>query len=180
MKQKIYQILLLSLSLIKENEAFNLVVRKKTITTSLSPKHSNSQTSLYSQQYYHEDLNSAVYRKEHEMKQVNEQHTSLSDPVRMAMGYIVEDNNQPLRLAKALRRTYDDPQNPSHPNYKEKTEEEKERAEKLLQYGMQDSVMRRGSFIVDIKRKSLSRPGETFARYDDAGMVAEASKYYFG
>ncbi len=27
---------------------------------------------------------------------------------------------------------------------------------------------------MDIKRKSLSRPGETFARYDDASMVAEA------
>ena len=39
---------------------------------------------------------------------------------------------------------------------------------------MKDAVMRRGSFIVDIKRKSLSRPGENFARYDDAGMVAEA------
>jgi len=34
--------------------------------------------------------------------------------------------------------------------------------------------MRRGSFIVDIKRKSLSRPGEVFSRYDDAGIVAEA------
>jgi len=39
---------------------------------------------------------------------------------------------------------------------------------------MADAVMRRGSFIVDIKRKSLSRPGEIFARYDDASMVAEA------
>ncbi len=57
---------------------------------------------------------------------------------------------------------------------KDKTQEEIEREQKLLEYGMKDAVMRRGSFIVDIKRKSLSRPGETFARYDDASMVAEA------
>uniref|UniRef100_A0A7S1D1L0 indole-3-glycerol-phosphate synthase n=1 Tax=Cyclophora tenuis TaxID=216820 RepID=A0A7S1D1L0_CYCTE len=31
-----------------------------------------------------------------------------------------------------------------------------------------------GSFIVDIKRKSLSRPGKVFCNFDDAGMVAEA------
>lgn len=57
---------------------------------------------------------------------------------------------------------------------KDKTQEEIEREQKLLEYGMKDAIMRRGSFIVDIKRKSLSRPGETFARYDDASMVAEA------
>lgn len=57
---------------------------------------------------------------------------------------------------------------------KDKTQEEIEREQKLLEYGMKDAVMRRGSVIVDIKRKSLSRPGETFARYDDASMVAEA------
>lgn len=175
MKRKVNQILLLSFFLISESEAFNPVQTRFASISSLSttsPLSTTSSTTLFSQ--YHEDLNSAVYRKEHEMKKVNEQHTSLSDPVRMAMGYIVEDANQPLKLAKAIRRVYDDPANPAHPKYKEKTEEEKEREEKLLEYGMRDSVMRRGSFIVDIKRKSLSRPGETFARYDDAGMVAEA------
>ncbi len=177
MKRKIDQILLLSICLINDMEAFitpggigggggvHHHAPKITSTTTT--------TTIYSQ--YHEDLNSAVYRKEHEMKKVNAQHTSVSDPIRMAMGYIVEDANQPLKLAKALRRVYDDPiNNPSHPNYREKTEEEKEREQKLLEYGMQDTIMRRGSFIVDIKRKSLSRPGEVFARYDDAGMVAEA------
>ena len=34
--------------------------------------------------------------------------------------------------------------------------------------------MRRASFVVDIKRKSLSRPGETFCRFDNAAIVAEA------
>ena len=56
-----------------------------------------------------EDLHGAVYRKEHEMKQVNQQHSSLSDPVRMAIGYVLEveeENRPPLKLAKALRRTY--------------------------------------------------------------------------
>lgn len=123
---------------------------------------------------HHEDLNAAVYRKEHEMKKINEQHSTMSDPIRMAITYISEDNNQPMKLAKALRRVYDDPSNPSNPNYSEKTEDEQKRQEKLLEYGMQDAVMRRGSFVVDIKRKSLSRPGETFARFDDAGMVASA------
>jgi indole-3-glycerol phosphate synthase len=122
-----------------------------------------------------EDLHGAIYRKEHEMKKVNQQHSSLSDPIRMAIGYVLEgDTRPPLKLAKALRRTYDDPFSPDNPNAKEKTQEELDRELKLLEYGMADAVMRRGSFIVDIKRKSLSRPGETYARYDDASMVAEA------
>jgi Indole-3-glycerol phosphate synthase len=122
-----------------------------------------------------EDLHGAIYRKEHEMKRVNQQHSSLSDPVRMAVGYVLEgDARPPLKLAKALRRTYDDPFSPDNPNVKEKTQQEIDREQKLLEYGMADAVMRRGSFIVDIKRKSLSRPGETYARYDDASMVAEA------
>ena len=150
-------------------------MKSKTWKTVKKKIASKATTSLQSTNYYHEDINSAVYRKEHEMKKINEQHSSLSDPIRMAIGYIVEDNNQEYKLAKALRRTYDDPQlNTSHPNYVEKTDEEIKREEKLLEYGMQDAVMRRGSFIVDIKRKSLSRPGETFARFDDSGMVAEA------
>jgi len=110
------------------------------------------------------------------MKQVNQKHSSLSDPVRMAIGYVVEGNTTPLKLAKALRRTYEDPFSIDNPKAKEtkQTQEELDREQKLLEYGMADAVMRRGSFIVDIKRKSLSRPGEIFARYDDASMVAEA------
>lgn len=93
----------------------------------------------------------------------------------MAIGYVIEgDTLPPLKLAKALRRTYEDPTHPDNPNAKDKTQEQTEREQKLLEYGMADAVMRRGSFVVDIKRKSLSRPGETFARYDDASMVAEA------
>jgi len=107
------------------------------------------------------------------MKGVNAQHVSLSDPVRMAVGYALE-GIQPLKLAKALRRVYDDPDNIANPNRKEMDEDEIGRADKLLEYGMKDAAMRRGSFVVDIKRKSLSRQSETFARYDDAGMVAEA------
>jgi len=123
----------------------------------------------------YEDLNAAVYRKEYEMKGVNQQHSSLSDPIRMAIGYVLEgENRPPLRLAKALRRVYDDPYNTENGNGKQKTEEELNREQKLLEYGLADPVMRRGSFVVDIKRKSLSRPGEIFARYDDASMVAEA------
>jgi hypothetical protein len=116
------------------------------------------------------DVYAAVHRKEHEMKGVNQQHVSLSDPVRMAIGYVVE-SEPPLRLAKALRRTYDDPTNPESENYRDPTQQDTDRAQKLLDNGMKDAVMRRGSFIVDIKRRSLSRPGETFARYDDAGYV---------
>ena len=124
-----------------------------------------------------EDLFGAIHRKEHEMKQVNAQHSSLSDPVRMAIGYVLEGKNRPeLKLAKALRRVYEDPENPANPNAKPtpKTEEQIGREEKLLELGMADMGMRRGSFIVDIKRKSLSHPGESFTRFDDSGMVAEA------
>lgn len=150
------------------------------IDTKFKSMPSASSTALY------EDLHGAVYRKEHEMRQVNQQHSSLSDPVRMAIGYVteVEENAlPPLKLAKALRRTYEDPMipenhNPENPNanvrIKPKSQDDLDREEKLLEYGMADAVMRRGSFVVDIKRKSLSRPGETFARYDDASMVAEA------
>ncbi len=123
----------------------------------------------------YEDLHGAVYRKEHEMKGVNQQHSSLTDPVRMAIGYVLEgDNRPPLKVAKALRRVYEDPLSPDNPNAVSKTQEQVDREEKLLEFGMMDAVMRRGSFIVDIKRKSLSRPGEVFSRYDDAGIVAEA------
>lgn len=112
------------------------------------------------------------------MKQVNAQHASLSDPVRMAIGYSLEvdasSNRPPLKVAKALRRVYDDPFNPANPNKKEMTQEELDRAEKLLEYGMKDATMRRASICIDVKRKSLSSPGERFAGFDDAGMVADA------
>jgi len=108
------------------------------------------------------------------MKRLNAQHASLSDPIRMAMGY-AQDGIERKRLAAALRRVYDDPANTANPNAKQKSDEEIEREEKLLENGMADATMRRGSFIVDIKRKSnLSYPSEVFARYDDASLVAEA------
>lgn len=114
-------------------------------------------TALASSHY--ENLHAAVHRKEHEMKAVILKHSAPSDPVRMAMDYALEgDWRPPLKLAAALRRIYEDPYNVANPN---KSEGKK-------------SDVRRGSFIVDIKRKSLSRHGETFARFDDAGMVAEA------
>jgi len=109
------------------------------------------------------------------MKKLNAQHSRPSDPVRMALGYAVEGlGGRDMKLAKALRRVYDDPENPANPNARSKTPEEEERAAKLLDVGMADAAMRRGSFVVDIKRKSLSRPGEMFARFDDAGLVADA------
>ena len=108
------------------------------------------------------------------MKRLNSQHASLSDPIQMAMGY-AQEGLERKRLAAALRRVYDDPANAANPNAKEKSEEEITKEEKLLEVGMAEATMRRGSFIVDIKRKSeLSYPGEQFARYDDAGLVAEA------
>ena len=107
------------------------------------------------------------------MKGVKARHTATTDPVRMAMEY-AQGSVSAMRLAKALRRVYDDPSNPANPNAKPLSTEEQERKEKLMDQGMADLGMRRGSFIVDIKRKSLSRPGEVFCNFDDAGMVAEA------
>lgn len=112
------------------------------------------------------------------MKRLNAQHQSLSDPVRMAMSYC-QDGIERKRLAAALRRVYDDPDNIANPNAKQqqqqRTMDELEREERMASAGVAESTMRRGSFIVDIKRKSeLSYPGEQFARFDDAGSVAEA------
>lgn len=120
-----------------------------------------------------EDLFAAVHRKEYEMKGVKAQHQSLSDPVRMAMSY-AQESESPMKLARALRRVYDDPENPANPDATPKTSEEEKRANKLQDIGMAEMGMRRGSFIVDIKRKSLSHPRETFCSFDDSGMVAEA------
>jgi indole-3-glycerol phosphate synthase len=116
----------------------------------------------------------AVHRKEHEMKRLSAQHASLSDPVRMAMSY-AQEGVERKRLAAALRRVYDDPENAANTNARLRTPGEVERGGRMLEAGLTESTMRRGSFVVDVKRRSgLSYPGEQFARYDDAGAVAEA------
>jgi indole-3-glycerol phosphate synthase len=132
-----------------------------------------------------EDLFAAVHRKEYEMKQVKAQHVSTTDPVRMAMSYAQESATSPMRLAKALRRVYDDVDNPANPNYKQETDQfdgndssktKKKKTSSSSSSMTSDLDMRRGCFIVDIKRKSaLShfRDG-TFCNFDDAGMVAQA------
>lgn len=107
------------------------------------------------------------------MKQFNAQHAALSDPIRMAMSY-AQDGVERKRLGAALRRVYDDPFNTANPDAKAKSAEQLEKEEKLLENGMAEATMRRGAFIVDIKRKSMSYPGEQFARFDDSGLVAEA------
>ena len=118
-----------------------------------------------------EDLYAAVHRKEYEMKGVRSQHQSSADPVRMAMSYAQETAN-PMKLAKALRRVHDDPTLQSDEN---ESEEETERKQKLRENGLQEMTMRRACFCVDVKRKSLSRPGEKpFCRFDNAAMVSEA------
>lgn len=147
--------------------------RNNDIIISSSASSSSSSKLFMGGRYQPEDIYAAVHRKEYEMKGVKSQHTSTTDPVRMAMGYAQESPSS-MRLAKALRRVYDDPQNPANPDAKTKSKEQLERDEKLQSIGMADLGMRRASFIVDIKRKSLSRPGEIFCNYDDAGMVAEA------
>jgi indole-3-glycerol phosphate synthase len=117
---------------------------------------------------------SAVHRKEYEMKQVRAQHVSTTDPVRMAMSY-AQESVSPMRLARALRRVYEDPQNPANPNHVPPSDDKQKRTKQLADLGMADLGMRRGAFIVDIKRQSLiTNPGEVFCRFDSASMVAEA------
>jgi len=121
-----------------------------------------------------EDLYAAVHRKEYEMKRLNSQHSTPSDPIRMAMSY-AQTGIEKKRLAAALRRVHDDPHNPANPNAVAKSPEAQEREDKLAQNGMAESGMRRGALVVDVKRRSgLSYPRENFANYDDAGSVAEA------
>lgn len=120
-----------------------------------------------------EDLYAAVHRKEYEMRGVRAQHKSSADPVRMAMSYAQETAN-PMRLAKALRRVHDDPFRDGGQD-KDLSEEERAHKQKLLDNGLAEMTMRRASFCVDVKRKSLSRPGEKpFCRFDNAAMVSEA------
>lgn len=129
--------------------------------------------SLYSSRP--EDIYAAVHRKEYEMKAVKAQHKSTTDPVRMAMSY-AQESASPMKLAKALRRVYDDPFNPANPNAQEEPKKDSERKKKLEEMGMAEMGMRRAAFVVDVKRKSLSQPpGEKpYCRFDNAAMVAEA------
>ena len=120
-----------------------------------------------------EDIYSAVHRKEYEMKAVKAQHSSITDPIQMAMGYAQESVGS-MKLAKALRRVYEDPTNSANPDAEGQSEENMKRKSKLDEFGMGEMSMRRASFIVDIKRKSLSRPGETFCKFDSPALVAEA------
>jgi hypothetical protein len=105
------------------------------------------------------------------MRGVKAQHKSTTDPVQIAMTY-AQETATPMRLAKALRRVHDDP---FRENDEDLSEEEKARKQKLLDNELAEMSMRWASFIVDIKRKPLSRPGEKqFCRFDNAAMVAEA------
>jgi indole-3-glycerol phosphate synthase len=130
-------------------------------------------TQLRSSREPPEDMYAAVHRKEYEMKAVKAQHQSSTDQVRMAMSY-AQESVSPMKLAKALRRVYEDKYNPANPDAEEEPKDASERKSKLEDMGMAEMSMRRAAFIVDIKRKSLSRPGETFCRFDNAAMVAEA------
>jgi indole-3-glycerol phosphate synthase len=139
---------------------------------------SRAKTGLWSMPYRssrtdQEDIFAAVHRKEHEMRQVRQQHRAPSDPVRMASAYGSESVGS-LRLAKALRRVYDDVTNPANPQFVHDPATAKRQAQ-LQEIGMADLGMRRGSFVVDIKRCSrITHPNENFCNYDDAGMVAQA------
>lgn len=115
------------------------------------------------------------------MKQVKQQHKSTTDPVNMALGYAEETSAGggcgTLRLAKALRRVYDDPHNPANPQCETSklSPEQTKRDEQLRALGMQEVGLRRGSFVVDVKRTSLSNGGAPpYCQFDDAGQVAEA------
>jgi len=112
------------------------------------------------------DLYAAIHRKEYEMKQLSKQHQGTTDPIRVAMGYLQETTPN-LRLARALRRVYEDPTNSANPEHLELSEKEEEELSKKLS-------MRRGCFIADIKRRSLSSPGITYVEFDDASKVAVA------
>ncbi|KAL7579586.1 hypothetical protein ACA910_007953 [Epithemia clementina (nom. ined.)] len=139
-----------------------------------------------------EDIYAAVHRKEYEMKQLHGLHKSTTDPVRMAMSY-AQESPSPMRLAKALRRVYEDIHNPANPQYvnpltntdkdnpndqdKDKEKQQlQQKQQQFQEYGLAEMGLRRASFLVDIKRYSrLGRyPHETYCSFDNAGMVAEA------
>jgi len=110
-----------------------------------------------------EDLYGAIHRKEYEMARFKKEHQSTTDPIQIAMGY-AQERQPKLRMAKALRRIYEDSDyNPDDAKW-----------QFTKDFESQTSLpMRRGSLVVDIKRKSLSstRP---YANFDDAGLVAQA------
>ncbi|KAL3774797.1 hypothetical protein ACHAW5_004033 [Stephanodiscus triporus] len=98
------------------------------------------------------------------MRRLNSQHASLSDPVRMAMSY-AQDSVEHKRLAAALHRVHDDPDNVANPNARRRLYDEVERGERLMEGGgLVELSMRRGSFVVDVGAGGgLGYPGETFA-----------------
>jgi indole-3-glycerol phosphate synthase len=172
-------LLLISLSSLLASTWAFAPLATKTATTRTSTS-STSAAPLFSSQRP-EDIYSAVHRKEYEMKAVKQQHQSTTDPVKMAMSYAQESVGD-MRLAKALRRVHEDPFNSANPDYDEadsndnkEQQADSERKQKLEDMGMAEMSMRKAAFIVDIKRKSLSRPGEKpFCKFDNAGLVAEA------
>lgn len=138
----------------------------------------------------YEEVFQAEQRKKYEMKKFTKQHPAgdTSDPLNIAMGYVQETRGD-MRLGRSLRRVHEDPDNPANIDFNftddsddkitDATPSEVEIREgvktKEGQYMYDPSLAgRRGSFVVDIKRKSWSRPGETLCNFDDAGMVAEA------
>jgi indole-3-glycerol phosphate synthase len=123
-----------------------------------------------------EDIYEAVHRKEYELKQVKSVHLkSTTDPVAVAMSYAEQTDNPRMRVARALRRVYDDPHNPANPNTSAKSPEQLKRDEKLAKIGMAEVGMRRASVVIDVKRKSPSfSKQQSICRFDDAGTVAEA------
>eukprot|EP00980_Cylindrotheca_fusiformis_P031476 scaffold26444_cov127-Cylindrotheca_fusiformis.AAC.1 len=134
-------------------------IQSISVLSSSSSSYNSRKTRLYAGRGGEaaEDMYAAVHRKEYEMKAVKAQHKSTTDPVRMAMSY-GQESASPMKLAKALRRVYEDKDNPANPNYEELPQKESERQQKLEELGMAEMSMRKASFIVDIKRKSLSRP----------------------
>lgn len=158
-------LLIIALLSSSPSTAFQISTLKQSTPSKITP------TSLHSSRY--EDLYSAVHRKEFEMKNLNKEHQTSTSPLKIAMSY-VQNNIPKLRLARALRRVYEDPENAANPNRRELTEDEQS-AESKYGQGYQNSLsMRKGCFVADIKRKSLSRPGEVFCRFDDAAGVATA------
>ena len=116
-----------------------------------------------------------IHRKEYEMAQLKAQHTSTTDPIRMAMGYAQESLPR-MRLAKALRRVYDDDSKDNNNNSQSSSSSPSSRQEQMTGIGLSDLGMRRPSFVVDIKRKSpsSSSSSSSLCQFDDAGQVAQA------
>merc|ERR1711971_1156544 len=109
-----------------------------------------------------------------EMKILNGRHSSLSDSVRIAMSYVLEGDSRPHpKLASSLRRVYDYPYKFAKHNGNKLNKTESKYKKNTKNIFLNDDCYR-GSLVVDIKRKSLSRIGDFFARFEDASMVAES------